>query len=198
MRPIANWEKVKPATDRVPLPKGGYVLRIMGAKVKEHTKKDNSGSFEKLEISFDIEEGDFKGHFAEDYRSQQYEDKRWKGVLSLYLPTEEEDENSWSSRKVRATTDAIEDSNPGYHWDWNEAGLKGKLVGGIFQLQEWSFNGRNGWTARCCKFVPVDSIRQADYIVPDDKPLKNGSSAAPSSTSSYTQVEEEDPDDLPF
>ena len=34
---------------------------------------------------------------------------------------------------------AIEKSNPAYRWDWNEQGLKGKLIGIVLQEEEYRF-----------------------------------------------------------
>jgi hypothetical protein len=196
MRKVNNWENVKAATERVKLPVGGYIVNIMGAKVVEFDGKDG-GKFEKLEISIDIAEGEFKDFYANDYRSQQSEDKYWKGVLGQYSPKDDGSENDeWTKSSLKALIGAIEDSNPGYHWDWDETKLKGKKVGCIFRNKEWEFNGTTGFTAKPFKFISVEKIKTGNYRLPKDKLLNNSTATADtSSASSYQDIPD---DDLPF
>ena len=98
---------------------------------------------------------------------------------------------------------AVEASNSGYHWDWNEGGLKGKLVGVLFRKEEWkSRDGSStGWDTKCCSLVDVESIRENRFTMPKDKPLKqHTTSSAPVSSHSagFEEVAIESDDDLPF
>ena len=125
-------------------------------------------------ISFDIAEGDQKDFYANQYRSQTQEDKKWKGVYRVYCPKDDgSPEDARTQSNFKALMDAIEESNPGYHWDWNEAGLKGKIVGCLFRLEEYDFNGYNGWSARPVYCIPAAKVRGGDFKLPNDKPLKN-------------------------
>lgn len=196
MKKIGNWENVKAATEKVALPVGGYIVNIMGAKVATYDGNDG-GKFEKLEISIDIAEGDFKDFYANDYRSQQSEDKKWKGVLRQYLPKEDGTEkDEWTKSSLKALIGAIEDSNPGYHWDWDETKLKGKKVGCIFRNEEWEYNGKTGFKAQAFKFVSVEKIKTGNYRLPKDKLLNN--STATADTSSASNFKDIPDDDLPF
>ena len=196
MRKVNNWENVKAATEKVALPVGGYVVTIMGAKVATYNSNDG-GTFEKLEVSIDIAEGEFKDFYTNDYRSQQSEDKKWKGVLRQYLPKEDGTEkDEWTKSSLKALIGAIEDSNPGYHWDWDETKLKGKKVGCIFRNEEWEFGDKTGFTARPFKFVSVEKIKTGNFRLPKDKLLNgNTATADTSSASSYQDIPD---DDLPF
>lgn len=196
MKKINNWENVKAATERVALPVGGYIVNIMGAKVASYDGNDG-GKFEKLEISIDIAEGEFKDFYANDYRNQQSEDKKWKGVLRQYLPKEDGTEkDEWTKSSLKALIGAIEDSNPGYHWDWDETKLKGKKVGCIFRNEEWEYNDKSGFTARPFKFVSVEKIKTGNFRLPKDKLLNN--STATADTSSANGYKDIPDDDLPF
>ena len=136
MKPIANWANVQAAKERDVLPAGGYVVKIVGAKVAEYP------GFERLEIALDIAEGDHKGFYEADFKGQTQEDKKWKGVLRQYLPKDDGSQgDEWTKSSLKALIEAIEESNPGYHWDWDEAKLKGKTVGCLFRLEEWAYNG---------------------------------------------------------
>ena len=192
MNKCSNWENVKAATERVQLPKGGYIVKILDARQVDY----DWGS--KLEVSIDITDGEFKDFYANDYRSQTQEDKKWKGVLRQYIPKDDGSEkDEWTKSSFKAMTDSIEDSNSGYHWDWNESHLKGKIVGCLFRLEEWEMNGREGWKTQPFKFVSMDIIKNAKFKVPVDKPLKN-KTVTQTSASELGLQEVESDDDLPF
>lgn len=189
-----NWENVQAAAERRKLPAGGYLVKIVGAKVATYSTQ-MGGTIEKLEIALDIVDGEYKGFYNDDYKAQTQEDKKWKGVLRQYLPKDDGTEkDEWTKSALKALTDAIEESNPGYHWDWDEGKLKGKLVGCLFQNQQWEMNGRSGWKAQPFRFISADKIRSGKFEVPADKPLKGMKAAA---AESFPQVEEDD-GDLPF
>lgn len=200
MKPFNNYAETQVLTEQKKLPKGGYICKILNAEVK--TYNGRNGSFEKLEISFDITEGEHKDFYANNYRAQRSEDKKWKGVLRVYVPTDDGSESDALTKSIfKGVTTAVEESNNGYHWDWNEAGLKGKAVGIIFRNEEWEFNNRSGWTAQPFKAVSVSAIKEGKFTVPEDKPLKNKTTASYSSAPSYDTSNFEEiatNDDLPF
>ena len=87
MRKFNNWENVKAAGDFVALPAGGYIAKIMDAK--EVTFSGRNGDFSRLDVSLDIAEGEYQDYYKNDYKNQNTEDKKWRGVLKLYLPKED-------------------------------------------------------------------------------------------------------------
>lgn len=189
-----NWESVKPATERQQLPKGGYVCKIMNAEVVECNGRN--GTFEMLEIALDIVEGEYKDFYINDFRQNPEVDKKWKGTYRLFVPKDDGSEkDEWTKSKLKAATDAIEESNSGYHWDWDESGLKGKTIGAIFRSEEYDFNGHQGFATRCFKLVPIESIRAGKFKVPEDKLLEKKSS--PINPNDFTEVPV-DESDLPF
>ena len=150
---------------------------------------------EKLEIAFDIDKGEYAGYYRRNLEAQQQEDKKWKGVLRIYVPKDDGSEKDlWTKRKFKAIIQAIEDSNPGYHWDWNESGLKGKIVGCIFQWKEWAYNGKSGWFANPYNFIDVAKVRSGEFKLPDDKPLPENQKLVSPNISAADESE----DDLPF
>lgn len=174
IRKPQNWENVQAITERKTLPAGGYVIKIIAAKVS--TYNYNGQSFDKLEIAFDINDGEYKGFYQQDFDSQQQEDKRWKGVKRFNVPTDDgSDSDALSQRILKGATEALEDSNPGYHWDWDETKLKGKIVGCIFRLEEWYIEDENkkGWKTQPFKFVPISDIKLGKFKLPNFKPHKN-------------------------
>ena len=194
MNKFTNWENVKASTEKEILPKGGYVVKILDAKQVDY----DWGS--KLEVSVDIIEGEFKDFYANDYRAQQQEDKKWKGVLRQYIAKDDGSEkDEWTKSSFKAMTDSIEDSNSGYHWDWNEAQLKGKIVGCLFRLEEWDYDGKTGFATHCFKFIPAENIRNGKLKIPKDKFLAGNSTVSYSSGPDTGSIEDVPSDDtLPF
>lgn len=195
MKQFSGYKAEAPVR-REKLPAGGYVARIMDAREQEYSW----GSV--LLISFDIAEGEHKDFFATDYRGQQQEDKKWRGTYRLRVPKDDgSEQDAWSKRSFGNAMWAVEASNSGYHWDWNEGGLKGKMVGVLFRNKEWEMNGNTGWTTECCSLVDVENIRQNRFTMPKDKPLKqHTTSSAPVSSPSagFEEVAIESDNDLPF
>lgn len=194
MKPFADYETIQAAGEFEKLPKGAYEVKIEQAKVTTYTGRDG-GTFEKLEIAFDIDKGEYAGYYRRNLESQQQEDKKWKGVLRIYVPKDDGSEkDQWTKRKFKAIIQAIEDSNPGYHWDWNESGLKGKIVGCVFQWKEWAMNGKSGWFANPYNFIDVAKVRSGEFKLPDDKPLPKDQKPFDLNISAEDDSEE----DLPF
>lgn len=153
-------------TERLPV--GGYVLKIMEAK----EVVNEWGST--LVISFDIAEGEYKDFFANNYRAQQGEDKKWKGAYRLRVPKDDgSEQDSWTVKRFNTVIVNIEESNQGYHWDWDERKLKGKLVGGLFNNKEYAFNGRHGFFTNCHSLVTTEMIRSGKFKIPADTLLKD-------------------------
>lgn len=155
-------------TANEPLPAGGYVCRIMGAEVKYNDWGDQ------LIISYDVAEGEHMGHFADNYRNQSdaYGEKKWKGNFRLNIPNK--DKNKYFESTQRTFNNflfALEDSNHGYNFDWDEKSLKNKLIGLLVREKEWEMMGRTGWTTEACTAVSTAKIRSGDFAVPKAKPL---------------------------
>jgi hypothetical protein len=135
-------------------------------------------------------EGEFSGFFNEEYKNNTYDNKKWKGVLRLYIPKDDGSEkDEWTKRTFKGMTTAFEKSNPGYVWNWDENSLIGKMVGILFRNEEWENDeGKSGWTVRPFRAITVDSVRSEDFRLPKDKPLKKNESAGGYGTGSGYSV----------
>ena len=183
--------KAEKATSREHLPVGGYIAKILAAKVVTYDWGD------KLEINFDIADGQYKDFFKKDYNGQQGEDKKWRGVFRLNIPKDDgSEQDGWSKRSFGNAMWAVEASNTGYHWDWNEDALKGKMVGVLYRNREWEMNGNTGWSTECCAFADIQSVKDGTFKAPKDKPLKKKSGITTGNT--YNEMPAEDDSDLPF
>lgn len=198
MKPFKNYENTKALSEARKLPVGAYICKVLNAEIKTYSGKN--GNFDKLEISFDIAEGEYKGFYADDYKAQRQEDKKWKGVLRLYVPTDDGSEMDELNKSIfKSMTEAAEESNAGYHWDWDEAKLKGKAIGIMFRNEEWAVNGKSGWKAQPFKALSVDAVKANKFTLPKDKPLKNRPAYAAASTdlSDFEEIASGN-NDLPF
>lgn len=167
MKPFKGYEPKKMAS-REPLPAGGYVVKIMDAKEIHY----DWGST--LLISFDVTEGEYKDFFRADFKAQDREDKKWRGTYRLNVPKDDGSEkDEWTKKAFNNAIFSLEDSNKGFHWDWDEKKLKGLTAGALYRNKEWEMDGRTGWTTECSALACVSDIREKKFKIPKDKPLKN-------------------------
>ena len=191
MKAFNGLEIKKSVSASDPLPAGGYVAKILNAKVEEYSWG------EVLVISFDVAEGEYKDFFSKQYKENTREDKKWKGNFRLTVPQESNQYFDSQKRTFGNAIWAIEESNPSFRWAWDENALKGKMVGVLFRNFEWSMDdGRSGWSTECCTFVSVEDVRTGNFKQPKDKPLRNKTvnNATESNFSALDEVESE----LPF
>lgn len=192
MKPINNFEKVQPAGSIETIPAGAYVCKI--EKCTEEKNKSGSGTH--LAVLFDIVEGDYRGFFMADWKSQTREDKFWRGIIRQNIPDEKSDKYEMQCRFFKAFVNAIEDSNDGYTWDWDEKKLKGKLIGVVFgEVEKKSQRGTIYTTALANSVCSVDAARNGTVKIPELKRL-SGSSAP--FTSSTGPVDVAVDDEIPF
>lgn len=185
-----KFEKKKTVNTSDPLPAGGYVAKIMGAELIKYDWGDV------LKLSFDIAEGEQKEFFAMQYRGNTNEDKKWKGTFRITIPNEESEYFESQLKTWSNFIACMEESNAGYIFDWDEAKFKNKLIGVLFRNKEWEYNNMTGWTTECCAVRSAIDIREGNFKIPRDKPLKNRPSSA--GVSGFTEATAEDDDDLPF
>lgn len=194
MKPINNWDNVKASGDFETLPGGGYICEIKSAKEKPN--RNSSGSH--IELMLEVVDGEYKGFFERDYKAQTSEDKFWHGIINQNIPNESSEKYDIQCSFFKRFTDAIEDSNPSYHWDWNEAGLKGKLCGCVFaEKEKESKKGTVYIISYANEIVPVEAIKNGKFKVPAVKRLEKQLNS--SGNSPFNEMSSGDSDDdLPF
>ena len=188
MKKYNDVKAEKPMSGRETLPAGGYVCSIMNAKV------ESNDWGETLVIAHDVCEGEFEGIFKRDYENNPNEDKKWRGTFRLRLPKDDGSEyDVFKKKSLGNFIWAIEQSNPGYAWAWDEKTLKGKKIGLIYRNKEWEYNGRSGWTTEAAGTESIDNIRDGKFRALKDKPLANKPSAPV-----FTEDESDLGGELPF
>ena len=194
MQQLKGFEKAKVITGGVPqLPKGGYIAKILDCK------EESRNGYSWLAFSFDISEGEHKGHFAEQYRANTNENKKWRGTYNAFIPDESSQYYDENLNKFKTMIANIEESNPGYHWDWDETKLKGKVIGVLFGEKEFETEKGDVIIVTECRGIrSVECIKQGKFKMPALKTLNGAPSVSTANTSSNAFTEVDDDDDLPF
>ena len=191
MKKYSDFKAKRSSSGREILPAGGYVCQIISAKV------DSNEWGETLVVAHDVCEGDYEGIFKRDYENNDREGKKWRGTFRLKLPKDDgSEQDAWKKRSFSNFIWAIEQSNPGFSWDWDEKKLKGKKVGLIYRNEEWEMNGRSGWTTKAAGSESIDNIREGKFRLLKDKPLPEARKAAAAQT--FTELDDGDDGELPF
>ena len=181
----SNWDSVQANNGAFPrLPAGGYVVAIKGANIR----RSDSG-YEYLDLTIDICEGDHAWYFTEEYKAQTFDPKRYKGHFRQGLPV-----NDQAAGYFKAMITAIEESSPGYKWNWDEQSLVGKKVGCLFRDEAWEYNGNSGIRTAAFRMTSADKIRSGDFQVPTPKyPSKQQETIA--TPAGFDDINDED---IPF
>lgn len=189
MRQFSGFKAEKAAGAREILPAGGYVCEIKNAKVEEY-----SGGLSTLILAIDVVEGQYAGFFKKDFDQNTREDKKWRGTYRINLPKDDGSEmDAWTKRTFGNFIWSVQESNPGYTWDWEEKKLKGKKLGVIYRNREWEMSGNTGWTTEAAGSASAEDIRSGSFRPLKDKPLKNR--PVPQATAEEAV---DDESDLPF
>ena len=157
------------ASAKATLPAGLYEAKIIQAKVEKTQRGDDV-----LVLAYDIAEGEEKDFFKRDFESRATDpNRKWRGIFRIFLPREDGSEQDARNKKNLGTSIwAIEDSNDGFSFDWDERHLVGKSVGVNIRNKEYDFNGITGWTTECGKLESIKDIREGTVKVMRDRSLR--------------------------
>lgn len=189
-----DYEQTRGYSDSTALPKGGYVCKIVGVKPQE------SKFGQTIKIAFDIAEGDYKDFYQQKFDANTNEDKKWPGTYLLNVPNDDgTQQDGWTKRRFRTFTDALEDSNAGYHFDWDETKFKNKMIGIVFNGREWQApDGRILMLTNPAQVTSVEKIRKGNFKIPADKLLPNHPAAPSDNLNDLVAVPEGVEEELPF
>lgn len=195
MKPFSGFEAKKSAAGRAHLPAGGYVVKILNAEEVENAWGRS------LVLSFDVAEGEHAGFFQADYQDNPNENRKWRGNYRLRIPKDDgSKEDGWAKRTFGNVIWAFEESNPEYHWNWDENTLTGKTVGMLFRDKEWEMETaqgyRTGWTTEACAVCAAQDVRDQKFTMPKAKPLAN--SAVNAKAADFAPLTDADAADLPW
>lgn len=160
----ANWDQVEEINgDFKKITLGGHVCQIKNVRV-ETTANSNK---EVMVIQFDIANGECANYYTEDFQRRflSNPDAKYQGVHRQLTEGN-------SQKFFKGMLTAIEKSNQGYVWNWDEKTLKGKFFGGVFGEEEYVNNkGEKKMSTKCFYIRSVDQVL-AGVEVPKPKLLK--------------------------
>lgn len=182
------------------LPVGAYECQI---KNVQYVTGEN-GNSDRIDVLFDIAAGDYKDFFKKKYDADESEDKKWKGRKSIYVPKDDGSErDGWTKNTFAKWTNAFEDSNKGYKWDWKEEKWKGLNVGIVFGETGTVIDGREILYTEPRFAVSIDKVR--DGSAPKAKFVaKNGYTGTKQNTSNnagsedFMKIPEGKDEEIPF
>lgn len=144
-------------------PVGAYICEIQAAREAEQNGRPV------VELFMEITEGEYKNRFHEVYEDQKErfgDNVKYKGIFRL-VPYMEGDED-WRRKVFEENLWAVEQSNTGYKWDWDEKKLKGKKVGISIRKRLYTYNGKDRETTEIGRLESIEEIKAGKV-----KPLKD-------------------------
>lgn len=162
-----NWDKIEGIEfgDYETLELGGHEVVIKNAY--EYTGQTGNTS---LKIEVDIAGNDKQaGFYQKQFDSNPSADKWWPTGACKFISLKE-DENCVALFK--GFTTVIENSNPGYKWNFDEKTLIGKKLCGVFGLEE--FEKQDGSVGVATKLTQFRSLSKLNEVkIPKVKLLDN-------------------------
>lgn len=185
MKPTYNGFEARKSSNfaQVP-PAGAYIAEIQGVK----TEDSYDHSRENIVLMLEITEGEYAGQYHKVYEEQKNsfgDNVKYKGVLRLSPPIDGDE--AWVKSRFEGNLYCVEQSNPGYHWDWDENKLKGKKVG--INVRKFFYTGNDGEqkeTTQIAQLETVEDVRNGNCRKLKDRVQKG--TASQSSESEMTNV----------
>lgn len=159
MKAISNFDKIQENGSFEKLPVGGYIVKILAV--------DDVPEKEYLKIFFDINEGEKKGFFTKAFKEDTRAEKKWPNAGSFIRSYKEK-----ALPMFKGFTNAIENSNKGYSWNFDEKSLVNKVVGLVIGEEEYlNQKGQVRKRTYVSAVRSVDTIKKGDFTVPELKKL---------------------------
>lgn len=172
-KPI-GYDEAQASFDTKYITPGWYAAAIL--KVGEGQTPNGS---QYLEFAFDIIDGEFAQYYAKDFKAQTGTDKKWRGTVRFFT-------SERALPMLKAAITAIEESNPGYKFDWDDTTVKGKKVGVSIRREQYeATDGTLKFTTRPFAFRDIKKVISGELEVPKDKLLKTQQSVPQTSASPY-------------
>lgn len=186
------------------LPAGVYVGKVLGSKVE--TQTISGRDVDRLVLQLDVAEGDYKDHYKKVYEASKggMYPAKFKGIFRLTIPQAGDQYESMNKRILQGAAWALEESNSGYKWDFDESKLKGLSVGFSVRdadyLVEDSEGIRKITSTEICRLESVKEVKAGTVKPPKKRELKDAQKQKleqynASTQAAYVEVES---DDLPF
>lgn len=159
MKAINNFDKIQESGNFEKLPVGGYIIKILSV--------DDVPEKEYLKIFFDINDGEKKGFFQKAFKEDTRAEKKWPNAGSFIRSYKEK-----ALPMFKGFTNAMENSNKGYKWNFDEKSLVNKIVGVVIGEEEYiNQKGQVRTRTYVSAVRSVDTIKKGEFTVPELKKL---------------------------
>ncbi len=193
---LPTYDKTKRRKAFQQLPKDAYVIKIVNAKEAQNKK---SGS--RIDIAFDITEGEYKDFYMKQFQADTREDKKWPNDAIYRLNVPDSGSPEWMHINYNSFFADLEDSNNGFVFTGDTAALKGKLLGAKFHIEQSEDNGNIYDHTRMRFSCVAEDVRQGKAgRLPADKLISATSRrAAPiGSGDDFMRMPEGSAEEIPF
>ena len=156
MKPSYNGFEAKRSGGYIELPvPGAYIGEIQDVRFIE----GKDGQRGRIECKMEITEGEYKGRYNEVFEDQRerFGNATYKGVFRIVCPSD--DDETWVVSKFQGNLWCVQESNPGYKWDWDEKKLKGKKVGFSVRKRFYTYDNKDRETTEIGQFETIDDVR---------------------------------------
>lgn len=152
-----DWDKIDGIEygDYETLELGGHEVVIKNAY--EYTGQSGNTS---LRVEVDITGNDKQaGFYQKQYDNDNRNDKKWPNGAIRYISLKEDE---MCVALFKGFTTAVENSNPGYQWNWDEKSLVGKKLCGVFGLEE--YEKQDGTVGVATKLIQFRSLNKLPEV----------------------------------
>lgn len=181
MKKINDFENVSASGEFDSLVPGAYVCRIVNV--------EDVADKEYLKIAVEIHEGEFKDYFKN--LIEAFKRDKYPGNAVMY--------RSYKDKAIsffKGFIKAVEESNPGFKWSWDESKLKGKLFAGVFAEEEFEMDGETKSTVKITDARSIQALRDGRIKIKEK--VKQTKPAEPISENPFEDIASISNEDLPF
>ena len=196
---LPTYDKSKRKKSFEQLPKGAYVIKILGVRREKNSKNEG----EHLTIAFDIAEGEYKGFYNSRFEQSKAnsENTKWPNDAIFYLTIPADNSPQYVTDNWNTFFADLEDSNNGFVFSGDIAPLKNKIIGGKFAIEQSEWNGKVYNHTKMRWTCVADDVRNDKAgTLPQDKLIApgSGSGASRPDANDFIKVPDGTEEELPF
>ena len=159
MKPTYKGFEAKKSNGFLELPPvGAYVAEIKQVRLVEADGKQQTRDV--IELMIDIVEGEYSNRYMDFFTEQRErfgDTIKFKGIFRLTPPIEGDED--WRKRSFEGNLWCVEQSNPGYSWDWDEKKLKGKKIGISVRDYFYTSNDKDRHTTEIARLETIEDVK---------------------------------------
>ena len=141
-------------------PVGVYEAQILNVRYIKADDEENYLKRDYIELYIDITDGEYKGRYMalwNDQKEKWGDNASYKGIFRL-IPYKEGDD-LWRKSAFEGALWCVQESNDGYHWDWDETKLAKKKVGINVRERLYTYKDKNRTTTEIGKLESLKDVK---------------------------------------